>query len=456
MACAATPKVLTIRVDAQTWIDLSAIASTHSLPLHWNLQARRLELGQEDQMVAWTEGIPWAASDDSATRIEASPRLMKGTWWAPLRSTLRILGNQLGGTLIYDSVAQTTTLGSKKDFASFKFESKKESEIASIRLTHKATYETQFHPPNYVLRIHGVHNDTSLFKKSKLGKLVKKISTTQDKDTLQVAFQLAPGVEDAEVVERESGLALQVIFHKPDAVAEEEDKPAKKQIKTIVIDPGHGGKDPGAVWKNAMEKDVVLAVGIKLRDKLRKAGFNAKMTRDDDNFIELQDRPAMASKWKGDLFVSLHCNAVEGEDRRKKTDGFRVYILREAESEEDKAIARRENKAAELSSNKRKSEISPVEWILLENQLNQFTKESERLAASIVETYGTGPIRKLGTGAGQAGFMVLVGAFMPAVLVELGFITNAEDEVILMSEKGQDEAAERLTKSIVKYRELNN
>ena len=123
-------------------------------------------------------------------------------------------------------------------------------------------------------------------------------------------------------------------------------------------------------------------------------------------------------------------------------------------SEEDKAIARRENQAAALSTNKLKSEITPVEWILLDNQLNQFTKKSEKLAELLVDTYQGGDIRKMGSGAGQAGFMVLVGAFMPAVLIELGFITNTEDETYLDSEKGQDEMAERIAKSIQQYREL--
>lgn len=222
-------------------------------------------------------------------------------------------------------------------------------------------------------------------------------------------------------------------------------------IKTIIIDPGHGGKDPGAIGPYGAEKDVVLAVGLKLRQKLQRKGFDVRMTRENDTFIELQDRPAMATKWKGDLFISLHCDAVDGEERRKKAEGFKVYILREAESEEDKAIARRENKAAELSAHKRKAEITPLEWIVLENQLNAYTKFSESFAAKLVDEYEAGEIRKTGSGAGQAGFMVLVGAFMPAVLVELGFISHPEDGKYLTSPKGQEDIAERLAKAIIRF-----
>lgn len=228
-------------------------------------------------------------------------------------------------------------------------------------------------------------------------------------------------------------------------------QPSTGNIKTIVIDPGHGGKDPGAIGPFGTEKEVVLAVGLKLRQKLQRKGFEVRMTRENDTFIELQDRPAMATKWKGELFISLHCDAVDGEERRKKTDGFKIYILREAESEEDKAIARRENKAAELSAHKRKAEITPLEWIVLENQLNAYTKYSEAFAAKLVDEYEAGEIRKMGSGAGQAGFMVLVGAFMPAVLVELGFISHPEDGKYLTSAKGQEEIAERLAKAILRF-----
>jgi N-acetylmuramoyl-L-alanine amidase len=152
------------------------------------------------------------------------------------------------------------------------------------------------------------------------------------------------------------------------------------------------------------------------------------------------------------LFISLHCNAIEGKDRQKRTDGFKFYILRAGGSEEDKAIARRENQAIMLETGKKgKTEISPAEWIVLDNQLALYAERSALLAGHLVESFDGGTIRKQGTGAGQAGFMVLVGAYMPAVLAELGFITHPQDAVFLGSEKGQNELAERLAKAIVNF-----
>ena len=449
-----------MKLDSLTWIDLAGLATTQSLPLRWNILARRIELGHGNRSVAWTEGVRWAGSSDYAQKIEAAPRLAQGTWWTPLRSTLSLVSDASGVKLAWDSTSQTLLQAGKRDLIGFKLSPHKNTEVAELRLAKKTSYESAFHPPWFVLRFKGVQGDSTLFSAVQPSKLVKKISTIQDGETFQVGLQLIDGIDDADVTELDSGLVVQVTLQRPDAASSSSTtlsaaQPSKRKIRTIVIDPGHGGKDPGAVGKDVLEKDIALTVGLKLQDKLRKAGFIAKMTRDDDTFVELQDRPALAAKFGGDLFVSLLCNAVEGEERRKKTDGFRVYILREAESEEDKAIARRENKAAELSAKKSKSEISPVEWILLENQLNQFTKQSEILAMDLVENIEGGQIRKMGSGAGQAGFMVLVGAFMPAVLVELGFITNPEDEKVLQSRKGEDELADRIMKAIVKYRDSN-
>ena len=91
-----------------------------------------------------------------------------------------------------------------------------------------------------------------------------------------------------------------------------------REVKTIVIDPGHGGKDTGAQGKNSNEKDIVLAVGKLLKKELEKEGFNVKMTRDKDVFIELGERANLANQWDGDLFVSLHCNAIDASPERKK------------------------------------------------------------------------------------------------------------------------------------------
>lgn len=231
-----------------------------------------------------------------------------------------------------------------------------------------------------------------------------------------------------------------------------------REVHTIVIDPGHGGKDPGALGKKSQEKDIVLSVAKLLKKKLTKEGFNVKLTREKDVFIELSERANLANKWDGDLFISLHCNAVDGIERQKRTEGYHFYVLRAPESEEDKAIARRENKVASLYGDKgAKEELSPLEWFKLEARLEKYKQNSYMYTEELLNSFNNnGKIKQLGTGVGGAGFMVLVGALMPAVLVELGFITHPKDEAYMNSAKGQEDLASRITNSVIEYKKAVN
>ena len=228
-----------------------------------------------------------------------------------------------------------------------------------------------------------------------------------------------------------------------------------REVKTIVIDPGHGGKDSGALGKNEQEKDIVLAVSKLLKKDLEKAGFNVKMTRDKDVFIELGQRANLANQWDGDLFISLHCNAIDASaERKKQIKGFHVYVLRAPESEEDKAIARRENKVATLYGEKNaKEELSPIEWFKLEARLEQHKQNSYMFTEEMLKAMAGGKIKRQAGGVGGAGFMVLVGALMPAVLFEIGFISNLEDEAYMMSKAGQEDIAARIAKAVSTYKD---
>lgn len=227
-----------------------------------------------------------------------------------------------------------------------------------------------------------------------------------------------------------------------------------REVKTIVIDPGHGGKDTGAQGKNSNEKDIVLAVGKLLKKELEKEGFNVKMTRDKDVFIELGERANLANQWDGDLFISLHCNAIDATpERKKQIKGFHVYVLRAPESEEDKAIARRENKVATLYGEKNaKEELSPLEWFKLEARLEKYKQNSYMFTEEMLKAFDGGKIKRQGGGVGGAGFMVLVGALMPAVLFEIGFISNPEEEAYMTTTKAQEDIAARIAKAVSTYK----
>jgi N-acetylmuramoyl-L-alanine amidase len=233
-------------------------------------------------------------------------------------------------------------------------------------------------------------------------------------------------------------------------------------VFTVVVDAGHGGKDPGASGRRedgetVLEKMSTLQIARKLRDALSdRKGIKVVMTRDQDVFVELGGRTRIANAAKGDLFVSLHCNSLPHESKRRdEVGGFMVYLLREAKDASDRAIERRENEAIryETGERQKKESLSPVEWMLLDHQLNEYTKESERFAGLVVrKLQSEGPVVKERTGAGQAGFFVLVGALMPSVLVEMGYLSNPSDVAALSDPQRQERIAQGIAQAIESFR----
>ena len=217
-------------------------------------------------------------------------------------------------------------------------------------------------------------------------------------------------------------------------------------VQKVVIDPGHGGKDPGAVGHSGVkEKDVVLDIALKLQEKIRsKLHLDAILTRRSDTFLPLEERTALANTQKADLFVSIHTNA----NKNRRVYGISTYILNVATDAEAARLAAFENSV----SAKR---ISDLEKILNDLILNSKINESSRLAEAVQQ----GLIKSLpkryskikDLGVKQAPFYVLIGAQMPSIMVEISFITNRLEEKRLKSATYQDAVAEAILAGIQSY-----
>lgn len=203
------------------------------------------------------------------------------------------------------------------------------------------------------------------------------------------------------------------------------------KVKRIIIDPGHGGKDPGALGFGLMEKDIALKIGHTLKRIIKKKhpDIEVLMTREKDVFISLEARTAFANQNKGDLFISIHLNASP----KKRVSGIETYFLSFTTDNDALALAAKENQASLQS-------ISNLQNILKEMITNSKIKESSELAASIQKATHrsatkSGMIRPRNLGVKRAPFFVLVGAQMPAVLIESGFITNPKENKLFKSKK---------------------
>ena len=221
----------------------------------------------------------------------------------------------------------------------------------------------------------------------------------------------------------------------------------KWEFKTIVIDAGHGGKDPGAVgYRGTKEKDIALDVAKRLEKKLSK-NMNVKiiMTRDEDIFLRLSERTKIANESNGNLFISIHTNAAE--DRR--ASGFETFLIGPNKNEAAVRVAARENAVLELEG-KTGQKLTNEDLIQATIAQSAFASKSEQFA-SMVQKEIKKRVQSKDRGVKQAGFYVLMGASMPNVLVELGFISNPLEEKKLRSPQYRDQLATAIYRAVEQY-----
>lgn len=225
-----------------------------------------------------------------------------------------------------------------------------------------------------------------------------------------------------------------------------------RKIEVIVVDPGHGGEDYGAVGRRGTkEKDINLKVAKYLKKELEKRSFKVYLTRNRDIFIPLRKRTEFSNKVGADVFISLHCNA----SRRitKTSHGVEVYFLSEAKTDWERAVAALENASLKYEFPDQKIPDDLVEVILMDMAQTEFLYESQKLAEILQESLSE-KTEMFNRGVKQANFYVLNGCYSAAVLVEMGFITTPKDERKLRKESFQKKIAEAIAEGILKFKHL--
>ncbi|HEY5523055.1 MAG TPA: N-acetylmuramoyl-L-alanine amidase, partial [Desulfuromonadaceae bacterium] len=234
------------------------------------------------------------------------------------------------------------------------------------------------------------------------------------------------------------------------AVAEKKSKPPKKpaisKIRRIVVDPGHGGHDPGAIGPNGIqEKDVVLAIGLRLRDLLKEElGLDVVMTRSTDVFIPLEERTAIANKVGANMFLSVHANASPN----RSAAGIETYYLNLAKTDKVAQLAAKENGTS-------LEKVSVLQAILFDLMANYKLNDSAHLADEVQKSLHKkvrgkySDVKNLGVKQGP--FYVLVGASMPSILVETAFLSNAAEESRLKDPDYQELAANGILEGVRSY-----
>jgi|TARA_B110000495_G_scaffold44181_1_gene36276 N-acetylmuramoyl-L-alanine amidase len=297
----------------------------------------------------------------------------------------------------------------------------------------------------FYLTVAGAVVDTFTINTALTRGIIRRVESDQIGKTAQVAFKLAGEVISHEWYQSLDPYEIVITLRTPlGKVTEQHIDDVKKRwhLDTVVLDAGHGGKDPGSQGKyGTKEKDVVLDITKRVGRLLeKKTGIKVIYTREEDVFVPLISRTKMANDANGKLFVSIHANS----NPNRKVQGFETYLLRPGKSEDAIEVASRENAVIKMEDKTgHYDKLSGESLIMATMAQSMFLKESEDLA-SIIQMELDKRLDTPNRGVKQAGFYVLIGASMPNVLVEVGYLSNPGEEKKLK----QSEHKERIAQSI--------
>ncbi len=220
---------------------------------------------------------------------------------------------------------------------------------------------------------------------------------------------------------------------------------------TVVLDPGHGGSDFGAIHKEGKvtfsEKEAVLGLAKEAKRQLEKKGYPVLLTRDRDADIALNARTAIANRARAKIFISIHMNSLP----RGQAEGIETYLLNSTTDGTSKRLAELENKGLDPTQGNKLTSETEVNLILKDMVLDSNLSESKRLAC-VLQTHLTELTKQKTRGVKQAMFVVLLGADMPSTLVEAGFVTSERDRKLITSEHGVRAMAAAIVRAVEQFR----
>ena len=229
----------------------------------------------------------------------------------------------------------------------------------------------------------------------------------------------------------------------------------RNKVQVVVIDPGHGGKDPGAVGSKIKEKDVVLAIGLKLGKYIEESFEDVHViyTRKTDVFVELDERARIANEAKADLFISIHANAVP----KSRAIGTETFVIGRHKDDENFEVAKKENSVILLEDNYETKyqgfDPNSIDSYIIFSVMQKTYQGHSLAMAKMVQDEFELKARRINRGVKQSGFVVLWQTTMPSILVETGFLTHPDEENYLASTEGQDYLASAMFRAFRKYKQ---
>ncbi len=451
--------VQTINVDGLEYVSVNDLSSILRARIHSHRLLRKVTVEFDDRQIAFTWFSPYMLYDSEMYNLGYDTKLIDGTLWVPLKGFQRIW-NLLHRPPDYQAIGIVDQC--EVEILDVTIQEKVNGILVEILVSGPLEYEV-FSDRNRDLNINFYRGrmDTLFFSKKKTPRFVKWIKTYQFENSAQLSLRLKKPFVNVTHTLRSDPDRIQVSLIQtatyPDTARlssgrrpREDRSPLDDRVDVIVIDPGHGGPDSGAVGPRGLaEKRVTLDVARRLGELLKQEeGLEVILTRDSDLLVLLEERTQMANSAGADLFISIHTNA----SRKKSVRGCETFFLSSAETDEARAVAALENSSIRFEHPDGMSQnMDDLDFILMDLVQSEYLKESQDLAAMI-----QGRLKSLlsipSRGVGQAGFVVLNKAYMPAVLVEIAFISNRREESLLKKESFRQDVAYALYESIKEFK----
>jgi N-acetylmuramoyl-L-alanine amidase len=442
----------------EMYLPSATVATVLKAGRFWESGLRRLtiKIGSNDFILTGNNRLVTTGAGEALLPVPVLDH--GGDLWLPMTLIETVIGPQIQERVSWDPVARRLELGSAKyNVTGLTVERLGRSTAVHIQCSTPLGYRASSPESGVIeVKIYGGEVNTSRVVWPSRRGLVTSARSRQYSDNAVVSIRVdelvghfrtytaGGGTEIVLVLEEEQVSAMPVpLPHGHASVNIEQglkDMTNAIRVRTVVIDPGHGGHDAGAVGDHGiLEKNVNLGVAKELQRYLRReSDLEVVLTRERDEYMELADRAEVANRSGGDLFLSLHCNSWFNDG----ASGFETYFLSPAKSDWAKSVEAAENSAGQ--------EPEDVEFIVWELVQNRFISSSSQLA-EVIQNGVCEDLNLNNRGVRQAGFRVLVGAYMPAVLVELGFLTHPDEENGLGDSSYQRRMARALGEAILEY-----
>ena len=454
-------RVETIQVGEHNHVSLLPLLQALSIPYTRSQEKKQVTLEAGGNRITLTALNPYLRLNNEIRQLPLNVLYRNGDFFIPLRFVLKCLGDDFPVPARYDEKTnELLVIRGAENILSTSIDEKENGLLIRVSLAEPIPAGNIFTSESngwlYVDFYGGRIDTLTAFPVYGEARTVRDVVPIQlSNETARISYRIVSSIQEKNVFAQadppQAVLSLRTRETVPQDLLDELAKEREKwKIDVIVIDPGHGGRDPGAVSPNGLrEKDVTLSIARFVKQELEnRLDVRVVLTRDRDRFVPLEKRTRISNEQGGKLFISIHADA----NPVRRLRGHTIFFMGPAKTEQARRAAQFENSVIRFEeSQNHYQDLSDASFILAANAQNAYNKESQDLADLINRQFSAAAGSK-SLGVKQAGFYVLYGASMPNILIETGFLTNPSDEKKLRDRGYQRALARAVCDAVIQFK----